>query len=163
MSLIQRDIVTLDFYKLEYEPHLKDYYLPEEQQRYTSYPLDAVKKCETDNERYSIIILNNNIPAGFFVLHGWEGVKAYSNNREAILLRTYSVNSAYQGKGIASTSIQLLPSFVKEHFPNKTEIILAVNRRNEKALHVYLKNGFIDKGVRVMGRKGELLILHIDV
>jgi RimJ/RimL family protein N-acetyltransferase len=163
MPLIQKDIVSLDFYKLEYEPQLKDYYLPEEQQKYTSFPLDAVKKCETDNDRYPIVILKNNIPAGFFVLHGWEGVKAYSNNTEAILLRAYSVNAAYQGKGIASASIQLLPSFVKNRFPSKTEIILAVNHRNEKAQRVYQKSGFIDKGVRVMGRKGELLILHIDL
>lgn len=158
-----KDTVTLDFYKEVYKSKLSVYHLSEEQIRYTSLPLNAILKCEKENDRYPIVILYNGEPAGFFVLHGWEGVKAYSKNKDAILIRGYSVNSAFQGKGIANESLLVLDTFVKKHFPSKKEIILAVNHKNTVAQHVYKKGGYRDKGIRVMGRKGELLILHKDL
>lgn len=157
------DIISLDFYNPEYKSYLMSYYLPEDQLKYTSLPLDAIVKCEKEKERFPVIIFYNNVPAGFFVLHGWEGVKTYSENKKAILLRAYSINISYQGKGIAKQSLRLLPSFVKKHFPDKNEIILAVNHMNKAAQHVYRKGGFIDKGLRTMGRKGQLFIMHMDL
>ncbi len=155
--------VTLDFYKNEYNRKLSDYQLSEDQLRYASLPLKAIKKCEEDDTRYPVVILYRGEPAGFFVLHGWEGVKVYSDNKAAILIRGYSVNNDYQGKGIAKESLLILDSFVRNHFPDKNEIILAVNYRNTIAQHVYKKGGFRDKGIRVMGRKGELFIFHKDL
>jgi RimJ/RimL family protein N-acetyltransferase len=155
-----KDTVILDFYKEKYKSKLSDYHLSDEQIRYTALPLDAILKCEKENERYPIVILYKGEPAGFFVLHGWEGVRAYSENKDAILIRAYSVNSTFQGKGIAMESLLILDSFVKKHFPSKKEIILAVNHKNTVAQHLYKKGGFRDKGKRMMGRKGKLFILH---
>jgi RimJ/RimL family protein N-acetyltransferase len=158
-----KNTVSLDFYKEEYKSKLSDYHLSEEQTRYASLPLNAILKCEKDKTRNPIVILYNGEPAGFFVLHGWEGVMAYSDNKDAILIRGYSVHSTFQGKGIARESLLVLESFVKKHFPSKKEIILAVNHKNTVAQHVYMRGGFIDKGIRVMGRKGELLIFHKEL
>ncbi|MGY3715793.1 GNAT family N-acetyltransferase [Sutcliffiella cohnii] len=152
--------VKLDFYKEEYRPNLVDYHLSGEQSNYASDPLPALLKCEEDNTRHPVVILYNGEPAGFFILHGWEGVKEYSDNKDAILLRSYSVNPKFQGNGIAKQSLQVLDSFVKRNFPEVNEIILSVNYMNIVAQHVYKMAGFIDKGGRVMGRKGELFILH---
>ncbi|GAA0493998.1 GNAT family N-acetyltransferase [Salinibacillus aidingensis] len=163
MSANSNISVTLDFYKEEYKSKLGDYHLSEEQSTYAPVPFEALLKCEEDRTRYPIVILYNGVPAGFFVLHGWEGVKAYSTNKDAILLRGYSVNSMFQGKGIAKGSLIVLDSFVKREFPSKNEIILAANHKNKIAQHVYKSSGFVDKGVRVMGRKGELFILHKDL
>jgi RimJ/RimL family protein N-acetyltransferase len=160
MSTLTSNSITLDFYSEKYKLKLSDYHLPEEQSRYASVPLEALVKCDEDKSRYPVVILYNGEPAGFFVLHGWEGVQTYSDNRDAILLRGYSVNAKFQGKGIAKGSLLALDSFVKQHFPNKTEIILAVNHRNTIAQHVYKRSGFVDKGIRRMGPKGELYILH---
>lgn len=155
--------VTLDFYKEKYKAKLTDYHLSEEQSKYASEPLKAILKCEEDKTRYPIVILYNREPAGFFVLQGWEGVKAYSDNKEAILIRSFSVNNTFQGKGIAKKSLIILDSFLKKHFPSKNEIILAVNHKNIIAQHVYKSVGFIDKGERVMGSKGELFIFHKEL
>ena len=163
MSIQSKDTITLDFYREEYKSKLSDYHLSEEQSRYASIPLKAILECEKDSTRHPIVILYYGEPAGFFVLHGWVGVKAYSDNQDAILIRGYSVNSTFQGKGIAKESLLVLDSFVKRNFPSKKEIILAVNHKNIVAQHVYKRGGFIDKGIRVMGRKGELLIFHKDL
>jgi len=161
MSITKKGVISLEFFKPEYTALLGNYHLQEEQKKYTALPLDALKKCEMDRERHPVVILYGKELAGFFVLHGWDGAKEFSDNKDAILLRAYSVNEAFQGKGIANNSMSLLPFFVREHFPSKNEIILAVNHANEIAQKVYFNGGFIDKGTRVMGREGEMFILHL--
>ncbi|BBN99379.1 hypothetical protein St703_20840 [Sporolactobacillus terrae] len=88
------------------------------------------------------------------MLHGWNGVKPYSQNRRALLLRAFSVNADFQGKGIASKALCVLDAFINVHFPATTEVILAVNHKNTIAQHVYEKVGYIDYGTRVMGKYG---------
>lgn len=56
--------------------------------------------------------------------------------------------------------LEQLPLVVKGNFPFSDEIILAVNKENTAAQHVYKKAGFIDKGLRAVGKIGEQLILH---
>lgn len=160
---ISKETVVLEFYSDRFRGDFEDYFLAEEQVKFTAHPLDALLACEQDPTRYPVIIFYNGVPAGFFVLHGWEGVKEYWGNRDAILLRGYSVNTSFQGRGIAQKSLELLPAFVKEHFPERNEIILSVNYGNELAQHVYKKCGFVDKGVRTMGSKGELFIFHLEL
>lgn len=157
------DKVRLEFYSSAYRKQLESYCLPEEQLVYTDIPLNAIGKCELEKERYPVLVLSEEGTVGFFVLHGWEGVQAYSDNKKAILLRAYSMDQKHQGKGYAGRSLQLLPAFVREYFPERDEIVLAVNRSNAAAQKLYLKHGFIDKGVRAMGRKGELLVLHLGL
>lgn len=153
----------LAVYTPDNKPQLEDYYLPEEQVQYTAHPIDALLSCESDPERHPIVILYENVPAGFFVLHGWGGAKDYVENRNALLLRAYSVNTSFQGRGIAQASLKLLPEFVRANFPGVDEVILTVNIANERAQHVYKKGGFIDKGIQAMGTKGLLLIYHMAI
>jgi RimJ/RimL family protein N-acetyltransferase len=156
-----KETVSLEFYIPEFKNDLLDYDLLEEQRRFTAFPADALEKCKEDPERHPVVILYDNRPAGFFVLHGWSGVKDYSDNQNAMLLRAYSINLSFQGKGIATKSILLLKHFVKEHFPLVDEIILTVNHSNVMAQNVYKKGGFVDQGRRAMGREGEMYIYHL--
>jgi RimJ/RimL family protein N-acetyltransferase len=156
-------LVRLDFYHSNFEKFIETYHLTEEQLRFTAHPKDALQKCKVEESRFPIMILLNEELAGFFVLHGWDGVKEFNNNKNALLLRAYSINSSAQGKGVAKESLRLLPSFVKQHFPGVDEIILAVNHQNFAAQHVYKCSGFIDTGGRAMGRSGEMFIFHQDL
>lgn len=163
MAVIKEGKVSLDFYQPKYKASFEDYYLSSEQSRFTGMPLDQIEICQNEEDRYPIVILFDDVPAGFFVLHGWEGVKAYSENRKALLLRAYSINTSFQGKSIATQSLQLLPEFVKKHFPHTNEVILAVNKMNERAQYVYKQCGFQDKGIRAMGKIGEMYIFHMNL
>ncbi|WP_059171877.1 GNAT family N-acetyltransferase [Bacillus sp. FJAT-27445] len=155
--------VALVFYSESYREYFEAYLLPEEQQKFTAMPLDALRACEESHGRHPVVILFNDKPAGFFVLHEGEGISSFTANPHAILLRGYSINCGYQGLGIASLSLRQLPGFVEQHFPDKTEIVLAVNHTNLAAQHVYRKSGFEDRGRRIMGRIGEQYILHKDL
>lgn len=148
-----RFIETTDIAELE------NYPLSEEQLRFTAPPLSSIEQSVEVPERHPIVIEDRDRVVGFFVLHTWDGPKEFSDNKNSILLRSYSVHPAHQGKGIAKRSMELLPAFVKVHFPAIDEIVLAVNYQNYAAQHVYTGAGFKDTGKRVMGRSGEQFVL----
>lgn len=70
------------------------------------------------------------------------------------LLRTLSINPAFQGKGIAKSVMLQLPNWVKMHFPETNEIAFGVNVRNKNAYELYLKTGYSDSGNIYEGKKG---------
>lgn len=158
-----KDMVQLKLYTEEYKQSIFSYNLSPQQSVYTSTPVEAVKACEEDETKIPIVILYREELAGFFILQCGEGVKGFSENEEAILLRAYSVDTNYQGKGIAQSSLNQLSAFVKKHYSDKKEIVLAVNHKNTIAQHVYKKCGFVDKGIRIMGKKGEQFVYHKDI
>ncbi|MDQ0271590.1 GNAT family N-acetyltransferase [Cytobacillus purgationiresistens] len=149
----------LSFYKPHYFAAVNNYHLTEEQLRFTGTPNDAILKSNEGSDRYPILAVEEEKLVTFFVLHRREGVKPYSNNNCAILIRAFSTDSHEQGKGYATKSLKLLPAFIMEHFLDINEIVLAVNVKNTAAQALYEKCGYIDEGVRVMGSKGELIVM----
>ncbi|CDO04533.1 ribosomal-protein-alanine acetyltransferase [Oceanobacillus picturae] len=150
--------VSLQVYSTENKAQMQSYHLTKQQLKYTAHPIDALKKCKEDPSRYPLVILTGIIPAGFFVLHEKIGVRPYSKNPNAILLRAYSVQTAFQGKGIAKSSMELLTLFLAESFPTIDEVVLAVNSANGVAQQLYKKSGFHDTGRRINGKSGEQYI-----
>lgn len=147
-------------YDKRFKDDVKNYNLSKEQLRFTSTPLESVELSERDPDRHAILGIKNNELVTFFVLHKNEGVKAYDENPKAVLLRSFSTDLHQQGKGYAKESLMLLPEFVKVKFPDINHIVLAVNVKNIAAQSLYKKCGYLDEGIRKMGRKGELVIMN---
>ncbi|MEH7501028.1 GNAT family N-acetyltransferase [Neobacillus drentensis] len=152
--------VELQLFMPKYYDYLKEFKLPEEQERFTALPIEMLEKT---HERHPIVILNSNVPVGFFVLHSSARVQEYSDNPNAMLLTAFSINHLEQGKGYAKMGMELLPEFVNQSFPSCNEIVLAVNKRNTPAQRLYEKTGYKDTGRRKMGKIGEQLILTLAV
>ncbi len=138
---------------------IEQYQLSEEQLEFTGTPLDSIKLAQEDQDRHCILALEEEKLVTFFVLHEKEGPKDYSDNPQAILLRAFSTDFNHQGKGYAKQSLILLPDFVRNHYPHITEIVLGVNLRNTAAQALYKKCGFIDEGRRMMGKRGEQIVM----
>ncbi|WP_316572409.1 GNAT family N-acetyltransferase [Neobacillus sp. YIM B06451] len=155
--------MQLYLYDDRFKNAIEYYELTEEQLRYTGHPIECIKLSNEDSERYSILAMEEDKLVTFFVLHKNEGVKPYSNNNNSILLRAFSTDARYQGKGYAKKALILLPEFVKENFSETNEIVLAVNLKNEAAQGLYKKCGYVDEGVRKMGKKGELIIMSFHL
>lgn len=66
-------------------------------------------------------------------------------------------------RGHAKEALSLLSDFVRVNYPEIRKIVLAVNINNESAQFLYKQAGFVDKGVRKKGVKGELIILNYDI
>ncbi|MCZ0875237.1 GNAT family N-acetyltransferase [Peribacillus frigoritolerans] len=154
------DYVELKHFSNEYFDVLNSFELPEEQVQFTALPN---KILEATEGQHRIVILSENEPVGFFLLHSTERVKEYSDNPKAMLLTALSVNHAKQGKGYAKQGMLLLSDFVKSEFPNCDEIVLVVNHKNLPAQQLYLKVGFQDTGKRKIGPIGEQFIMNLSV
>ncbi|HDR7325983.1 MULTISPECIES: GNAT family N-acetyltransferase [Bacillus cereus group] len=146
-------------YKERFKEQVENYKLSEEQLQFTGTPKKCIELSRTDTDRHSILFLANNKLVTFFVLHENEGVKPYSENPKAMLLRAFSTDYYYQGKGYAKQSLLFLPDFIRKEYPHINEIVLAVNIKNITAQSLYKKCGFIDEGVRKIGKKGQLIIM----
>lgn len=151
--------MNLTLYTDQYKPLIENYKLTEEQLRFTCTPKESIDRSKKEDDRFNILAIEDDQLVTFFVLHRNEGVVPYSDNNHAILLRGFSTEERQQGKGFAKKALQLLPQLVKKEFPQINEIVLAVNIANIVAQSLYKKCGFVDKGVRVMGEKGELIVM----
>ncbi len=151
--------MKLHFYDHEFDEFIEKYTLTDEQLQFTGTPKESIELSNADQNRYSILAIKNEQFVTFFVLHKCEGVKPYSSNNNAILIRAFSTDFHHQGKGYAKKALMLLPEFVKSNFMDINEIVLAVNVKNESAQALYKNCGYIDEGVRNMGMKGELIVM----
>jgi RimJ/RimL family protein N-acetyltransferase len=149
----------LRFVEENYKEDLKNFSLPEEQEKFTSMPEEALTKCEEDPERYPVVITASEAAVGFFVLHKGESSAFFSSNRNAMVIRALSINHSDQGKGYAKKAMLQLPKFIARHFPEINELILAVNFKNTPAKQLYEKAGFMDRGQIKHGPAGPQHVL----
>lgn len=137
---------------------LNSFQLPKEQEQFTSLPKNYI---EVSEGQHRIVILSEEEPVGFFILHSTDRVKDYSNNPYAMLLTALSINQTHQGKGYAKQAMFLLRKFVMDEFPKCNEIVLAVNHKNIAAQKLYETVGFNDTGMRKIGPIGEQFIMNL--
>ncbi|MFC0236757.1 GNAT family N-acetyltransferase [Fictibacillus phosphorivorans] len=154
---------TLTFFHEIHRDSLNAFYLPQEQEKFTAMPNDALKKCEKDQGRHPVVIEGDNKTVGFFVLHKGENIGDFTANPNAMVIRALSINHPEQGKGYAKVAMLQLPLFVSKHFPEVNELILAVNFKNDPAKKLYEKVGFVDRGQIKPGPVGPQYVLHYDL
>ncbi|WP_286925162.1 MULTISPECIES: GNAT family N-acetyltransferase [Lysinibacillus] len=152
--------LELVHFSKDYVDVLHDFDLPDEQSQFTALPKDISIEMVG---QYPIIILSDNIPVGFFVLHSTERVKEYSSNPNAMLLTAFSIDHKQQGKGYAKKGMLALSNFIKREFKECDEVVLVVNHKNIPAQNLYLKVGFVDHGERKMGPIGEQIVMKLHI
>lgn len=141
-----------------YEP--LNYKLLPEQVKFTS-SIDQCKKDGgfSDFQKSVITIMYNDEPIGFFILDKGNDKLKLTDNKFAILLRSFSLNPIYQGKGLGKKSVLLITDLLRQKYPETNEIVLSVNVRNISAYNTYLNTGFVDTEKYVEGIMGQQHIL----
>lgn len=122
---------------------------------FVTHPIDVMKKNQSEEEKYPVVILNEDKLVGFFILQAGPHLSLYTSNEDALLFTNHSIDLYSQRKGFAKRSLQILPEYVKQHFPTITEIVLAVELDNLSAQILYLQSGFLDSKRRI--KKGNQL------
>ncbi|EJQ13820.1 hypothetical protein IE3_02719 [Bacillus cereus BAG3X2-1] len=151
-------------YKEQYKEIIQSFTLPSEQVQFTANPGELLEKAKNDRTKNVIVILDySGVPVGIFALQTGDRVQEFTENKDAILLTSFSVNHNKQRKGCAKKSLALLQDFVKNYYPIINEVILAVNEKNIPAQKLYEKVGFQDKGFRRMGPIGQQIIMHLPI
>lgn len=149
-------MITLSFYKSEDYEDLTSYALDEIQSQFTAMPkatLDIIQE-KNKGDKFPVSIFSQNKAVGFFVLDFGEDKFEMTENTQSVLLRSLSINPAYQGNGIGKMAMITVSDFVKENFPDCDEVVLAVNFNNKSAYDLYLKCGFTDEGKTRAFRNG---------
>ncbi|MBM7632331.1 GNAT family N-acetyltransferase [Geomicrobium sediminis] len=152
--------IQLTFFKNEHLELLEKFELPEAQAQFTALPEELMNVSEG---QYRIVILANQEPVGFFLLHTTNRVSDYTPNPKAILLTALSVDYKQQGKGYAKKAMLELETFITSTFEKIDEVVLAVNHKNIPAQNLYKSVGFQDTGRRKIGKIGEQLILDLKI
>jgi len=148
-------MVSLKFFTEEDLPEV-NYTLDEIQSQYTStaeYALNRIAERNTGLE-FPVIILYDGKIAGFFTLDFGDDKLELTDNPNSTLLRSLSIKSEMQGKGIGKAAMLETDHFVRKNFTNCDEIVLAVNQNNTSAYDLYLKVGYHYDGKTRMGRSG---------
>ncbi|WP_192797391.1 GNAT family N-acetyltransferase [Psychrobacillus glaciei] len=156
-------MITLAPCEKQFRTAFENYPLSAEHLSFTRHPLELLECCESTSTYSPIVILENSVVAGFFVLDIGEDKFHYTDIQESILLRGYSIHPAYQGQGIAKASLDLLVTYTMEHFPQVSQIVLGVNEANKVAQSVYLTSGFMDEGRRFTGRSGTQIAMCLQL
>ena len=127
-----------------------DYTLDDVQTQFTALPSLWFDDDTATHRR--ITILQHDEPVGFFVLDSGIDRAGYSDNRNALLLRSMSVAPAHQSKGIARAALaaEVLHPLARAEFPQADEIVLGVNHANVAAIALYRTCGFADTGKTYM-------------
>ncbi|SEM66657.1 Acetyltransferase (GNAT) family protein [Chryseobacterium taichungense] len=148
-------MVKLKFFEQKDFPEVS-YTLDENQLQYTATAEQALKRIEErkDTLAFPITIFENDEPAGFFVLDFGNDKLELTDNHNSMLLRSFSINSKRQGKGIGKAAMVQVDDFVRENFKDCDEIVLAVNQNNISAYRLYLAVGYQYEGKTRIGRSG---------
>lgn len=149
-------------YKTSHQKALFAYTLSAEQMKFTALPEQTLQRIKerADGMKHPITILYQQFPIGFFVLDESHDKLEYTDNPNALLFRSLSLNPNYQGKGLGKQAILSVDTYARIHFPNANEIVLGVNFKNKNTYQLYLKCGYVDEGKTNEGFQGKQHILR---
>lgn len=158
---ITKTMIHLEFYKPDDFSGVS-YTLDENQMRFTATAQQALQSISErdDDDAFPVTIFENELPVGFFVLDFGKDKFELTDDETSVLLRSLSVNPRMQGKGIGKMAMLEVGNFVKTHFGDCNEIVLAVNQKNDSAYHIYLQSGYIFDGKTRIGRSGPQYLMY---
>lgn len=140
-------------YQEEHKAALLAYQLPEEQLSFTALPETvferiAARKAQNDFSAIPVSILLQEQPVGMFVLDSGSDLGLWTENTQAVFLRSLSINPEFQNQGIGRKAMQALPQFIADQMPalSINEIVLGVNLNNKAAQSLYRRIGFKEYG-----------------
>lgn len=79
---------------------------------------------------------------------------------DAVTLHSFVIDAQFQGRGMATAALAVLPETARAFAPGATRLMLAVNVANTYARDVYVHLGFRDTGHLFDGPKGPQFILE---
>lgn len=142
---------------------IQQFQLSDEQLAYTGRPEMPIEISKSNSFIHPILGIEDELLTNFFVLDEKKDVALYTTNQQAVLLRTFSTDYRYQGKGYAKQVLQALPHFIQTKFPKCNEIILAVNQKNIAAQKLYKTTGFKQTEKIVKGEYGPLYVMTMSL
>ncbi|KAA8446627.1 GNAT family N-acetyltransferase [Weissella paramesenteroides] len=160
-SNIKGVFMKLIQYSEPYAQQIANYVLKNDY--YSRHPQTAIKLAKKSKDSFPVLSFSNDTLVSFFTLDTGTEKANYTKQENTILLKSFSTDSRYTGKGFASKTLNALPDFMKKTFPKIKSVILGVNQNNLPAINLYKKCGFQDTGRKYLGEKGYQLIFVLPL
>lgn len=107
--------------------------------------LDEILNAAEPSHHFHFIERDNE-PVGFFNIDtGYGNCFDFAEPGE-LGLRSFLIDSRYQGQGLGKATSAALTPYLKRHYQQHPAIVLTVNQRNPAAYHLYRLAGFDDDG-----------------
>ncbi|EPA0985913.1 GNAT family N-acetyltransferase [Vibrio parahaemolyticus] len=107
------------------------------------------------------IIKHDNQVVGFFKLDIAYRERYLFCSKDGLGLRAFALDKKYQGKGLGTTSIKALFTYIRKSYSSYNKIYLTVNCKNPAAQACYLKGGFqCDDNLYLEGPAGPQWIMY---
>lgn len=145
-------------YSREYASFIHRYQLTNDDLRFTKLPPEAMES--SDPTINHILVMDQGQLVTFFSLDEKKDMEPFAAYSEALVIRSFSTDTRFQGRGYGQEVFRLLPAFMEQHFPAFTELVLAVNTENEAGQALYEKCGFMDTLQCARGRSGTVNIMR---
>ena len=156
--------ISIRKYKETDRDALVDYKLNEQQQIYSSLPLDVLDDALKDDDRTANIVVADDCKiVGFFVLHKHYQHEGYDTPHEVVYVRSLSINEQYQGNGYGTKVAQYLPVYVQENFSQFDHLYLVVDGENQGAWNLYERAGFLHTATKEDGPIGKERLYYLDL
>jgi len=126
-----------------------------EQIEYAGTVARAIEACEADDGRevLGIALQHGATVVGFLACKRGKAAPAWAPVGAAVI-SGLRIDAHWQGKGMATAALRLLPTWLAQHWPESRQIVLSVDEDNLAGIRAYEKAGWVDMGVRVEGRIG---------
>lgn len=127
-------------------------------------PTAVLEKSRTDPSRRTFAILlhhDDGMDAvGIGVLQPCgAGAAAWPEQTPHVLLRGFSVDARWQGRGIGTRATNEAVMLARREFPEAQAIVLTVHVDNLAGQRAYERTGFRPTGRQVSGRAGQELVM----
>lgn len=162
-------MVTIEQYTPQKAQQVATLHVKPEQTQFTiSDVLSVIAKLEEYEHPH--LILDEGAVVGFFLLdinylsNINLGIETASSS-SVLGIRALFIGDEYQGKGLATQALQALPRYLNQSYPERTDVYLTVNCRNQAAYQCYLKAGFQDTGSLYHGGPvgpQHIMMLHVN-
>ena len=154
--------ISLVPFENQHRAALKAVRVRDDQVQFSGQPEDVIDIALSNLDIH--VILDGSAPVGMFRIDKNYHQDHIFADSTALGLRTFLIDQAHQGRGIAKTVASQLKEYLSHQYPTKTAVILTVNLRNSVAKNIYLHGGFIDTDAQYMaGLVGPQHILKLPL
>lgn len=123
---------------------------------------DALRASRHPDAEHPFAIVAEDVPVGFLLLRE-QGALPQWAHQGVVTLHMLRVGRAYQGRGYAKAALTLAADWIARCRPGVRHLMLTVNKRNDRAIALYLQCGFVDTGEVHQGRLGAQIVFSGDV
>ncbi|EOH95063.1 hypothetical protein UAW_02142 [Enterococcus haemoperoxidus ATCC BAA-382] len=132
----------LTMYDDTHQEHINNYCLSERKLRYVREPKIAIALTKKDPQRHAVLAFKDEHLVAFLTLYEARGGSPYSDNKNSLLVHDLSTDYRHLNNGHVKKAVQLLPSFIRQHFSTIDQLTIIVNEDKAFTQALRLEAGF---------------------